>query len=73
MMLAFRIECPHCKWGHTWHDSFVNQGWIVLECGHCNKEFFTKVAVTGINIETVGTDAELPPDHSPVKRLWQGK
>ena len=64
MKLAFRIECPYCKWGSTWRDSYINQGWLALQCGNCNEKFFTKIAVTGVNIETV---AELPPDHPPVK------
>jgi hypothetical protein len=51
MKLAFRIECPHCKWGVEFRDSYVNQGWLELECYHCDNAFFTKVSVPEVKIE----------------------
>jgi transcription elongation factor Elf1 len=51
MNLLFRIECPHCHWGHTWSDTYINQGWLTLSCTHCGENFHTKVTVTGVNVE----------------------
>jgi hypothetical protein len=55
--LTFRIECPHCNWGVEFRDSYVNQGWLRLHCNHCDKEFFNKITVTGVKVET---QKELP-------------
>lgn len=52
MQLAFRIECPACKWGQEFRNSYINKGWLQLTCRHCNKTFFTKVTITGVKIET---------------------
>lgn len=52
MMFTFRIECPKCKWGHEFRDSYVNQGWLKLCCSHCDNEFFTKITVSGVNVDT---------------------
>ena len=57
MKIALRLECPHCKWGVPWHDSFVNMGWIEMSCAHCDETFFTKITITGFNVET---SKELP-------------
>ena len=67
-MLNFRIECPKCKWGHPFHDSYVNQGWLKLECAHCENQFFTKIAVTGIS---VAIEQELP-EGQPCHTLEKG-
>ena len=57
MVIGFRIECPHCKWGQPWRDSYVNQGWLCHKCQRCGEKFFNKVTVTGISVET---EKELP-------------
>ena len=62
-MLNFRLECPKCKWGHEFRDSYVNQGWIKLHCTHCENEFWTKIAVTGIKIEIEQDLPEGAPGH----------
>jgi len=59
MKITFRLECPWCNWGVAWSDNFVNMGWIKLKCSHCDKDFFTKIAITGVKIET---EKELPED-----------
>jgi len=60
MKIAFRLECPHCKWGHEWRDQYVNQGWIKLECGHCEKEFFAKIHIPVVQVETSATTPDAP-------------
>jgi DNA-directed RNA polymerase subunit RPC12/RpoP len=57
--ISFRIECPYCNWGHNWSNNYVNQGWLALECFHCGKQFYNKITITGVNIETT---KELPVD-----------
>ncbi len=52
MKISFRIECPYCHWGHIWSDNFVNMGWLGLKCAHCESDFFTKIEVTGVSIQT---------------------
>lgn len=52
MKIAFRIECPHCRWGIEWKDNYVNQGWVALTCHHCKKESFTKIYIPIVNVET---------------------
>ena len=37
MKIAFRIECPFCKWGFPWSDNYVNVGWIEVTCNHCGE------------------------------------
>jgi superfamily II DNA helicase RecQ len=56
---AFRIECPVCKWGHEFRDSYVNMGFLKGKCSHCESDFFFKITVTGVAVETL---KELPPD-----------
>lgn len=51
MKFSLRIECPHCNWGHLWRDAYINQGWLVLQCGHCGEEFFTKVSIPTVDIQ----------------------
>jgi hypothetical protein len=42
MKITFRIDCPHKN---------VNMGFLKATCRHCEKQFFFKITVTGINIE----------------------
>ena len=51
MQIPFRIECPHCHWGHTFKDSYINQGYLKGKCEHCGELFFIKITVTGVNVE----------------------
>jgi hypothetical protein len=51
MKIAFRIECPHCHWGSPWSDNDVNQGWVLLRCQHCDKEFYNKITIPEVKIE----------------------
>jgi len=60
MQLAFRLECPHCRWGHPWRDRYVNQGWVLLRCEHCNRGFYARIRVTGVEVETSRERPELP-------------
>lgn len=69
MMIAMRIECPHCKWGYPWRDSFINQGWLAHRCPKCNKKFFNKVTVMGFSVET---HRELP-EGMPCQTLPEAK
>ena len=57
MKLVFRIECPYCHWGIEFKNSYINQGWVRVKCDHCGEQSYTKIAVTGIKIET---EKELP-------------
>lgn len=57
MKIAFRIECPHCRWGHEWHDDYVNQGWLQMRCGHCGETFVARIDIPTVNIEI---NKELP-------------
>jgi len=66
MLLTFRIECPKCKWGVEFKDRYANAGWLTLRCHHCDNEFYTKITISGVKVETC---QELPEDHSPVKKL----
>lgn len=52
MKIAFRIECPHCKWGYEWRDSYVNQGWLEAECAHCGENFFFKISIPTVDVQT---------------------
>lgn len=52
MKMTFRLECPRCQWGQTFRDSYINMGWLELECSHCGKTYFTKIAVTGVSVVT---------------------
>lgn len=60
MKVAFRIECPHCKWGFEWSDHYVNQGWISLNCEHCSKGFYTKITIPMVQVETQIEDPVAP-------------
>lgn len=53
MVIAFRIECPHCGWGCPWNDKYVNQGWLTHCCTHCGQNFYNKVTIKGFEVETV--------------------
>jgi hypothetical protein len=57
MQISFRIECPHCHWGHIFKDSYINQGYLKGKCEHCGEPFFFKITVTGVSVET---SKELP-------------
>lgn len=59
MQITFRIECPHCHWGHKFKDSYINMGFIENSCDHCGKILFFKVTVTGVQIEVL---KEIPKD-----------
>jgi hypothetical protein len=52
MKIAFRLECPSCKWGHEWRQEYVNMGWLELYCSHCDKNFFAKISIPTVNVET---------------------
>ena len=65
MKISFRLECPHCKWGHPWHDKYVNMGWVNLTCHHCEKKFYTKIAITGVDVNT----QKEPPEELLVNKL----
>ena len=65
MKITFRIECPHCHWGHPFRDGYVNMGWLEVECTHCGERFFTKVTVTGVNVET----EKALPEGVPVMKM----
>ena len=52
MKITFRLECPHCKWGHEWRNDFVNMGWLELFCNHCDKSFFAKISIPEVKVET---------------------
>ena len=60
MKLAFRIECPHCKWGYPWSDTLVNMGWVYLVCQHCNEKFYTKISIPSVNVECEKDMPNLP-------------
>lgn len=60
MKIAFRIECPHCKWGVEWRNDYVNQGWISLTCSHCTEEFFTKIHIPVVSVEIQKEKPEAP-------------
>lgn len=60
MKIAFRIECPHCTWGYEWRNDFVNQGWLALTCKHCEQEFFAKVSIPTVSVETKSNQPEAP-------------
>lgn len=51
MKLPFRIECPHCNWGHEWRNDYVNQGWLKMRCSHCEETFVTKIIVNLVDVE----------------------
>lgn len=57
MKIAFRIECPHCKWGFTWRDKYVNVGWLQQRCSRCENNFYTKITIPSVTIESL---KELP-------------
>lgn len=57
MKIAFRIECPHCKWGVQWSNDYVNQGWLRLTCSHCAEFFYTKISIPTVEVQTA---KELP-------------
>lgn len=57
--MNFRVECPHCKWGHPIKTSNINQGYLKAYCLHCNKKFFYKVMVKGVEVDFI---KELPED-----------
>lgn len=61
MKIAFRLECPHCNWGHEWSNNYVNMGWLELYCSHCGKHFFTKISIPAVNVETQTTLPEGVP------------
>ena len=50
MKIAFRLECPFCKWGHEWRDEYVNMGWVSLICFHCGKKFYSKISIPSIDV-----------------------
>jgi hypothetical protein len=56
--IAFRIECPHCKWGVPWKDKYVNMGWREIVCNHCHNIFYTKITIDNIRVETQPTRPE---------------
>lgn len=60
MTVAFRIECPHCKWGVPWSDRYVNQGWLRLSCGHCDRPLFAKVSVPTVDVQVRADEPEQP-------------
>jgi hypothetical protein len=57
MQISFRIECPHCHWGHIFKDSYINMGYLKGKCEHCGEAFFFKITVTGVDVEI---NRELP-------------
>lgn len=59
MIIPLRIECPHCRWGYPWDDKKINQGYVKLQCNHCNLTFWTKITITGFSVETT---KEFPND-----------
>ena len=65
MKVAFRIECPICHWGNKWRDDYVNMGWIGIVCSHCQEKFYTKVKISGLNVETAKEPPELPVADMP--------
>ena len=52
MKISFRIDCPHCHWGYPWSDRYVNTGWLILRCGHCNDTFCLKINIPVVQVET---------------------
>ena len=69
MNLAFRMDCPKCKWGYAPLNSHINQGFLKGKCTHCENKFFFKITVTGINMEV---EQELP-EGQPCKTLPEAK
>jgi hypothetical protein len=69
MKIGFRIECPQCHWGHSFKDSYVNEGFLKGKCEHCGNIFFFKVTVTGVNIEVCQALSE----NTPCKTLPEAK
>lgn len=55
--MNFRVECPHCKWGHPIRTAYINQGYLKATCNHCSETFFYKIVVKGIEVDYV---KELP-------------
>ena len=64
MKIAFRIECPHCRWGFPWNDTYVNQGWLKVACNHCESEFWTKITLNEVKVEI-----KKEPPEEPVRTL----
>lgn len=60
MKVNFRIECPNCKWGFPWSDRYVNQGWLQLHCSHCDKDFYSKIAIPIVQVE-IQLESPFPP------------
>lgn len=60
MKISFRLECPNCKWGYVWSDNYVNQGWLVLKCHHCDNNFYLKISIPTVNIETSIKEVSYP-------------
>jgi transposase-like protein len=68
MKVAFRIECPKCKWGHPFSNEYINQGFVKGKCNHCGNVFFFKISMTGFSVEV---SQEYP--NLPVKSLDEVK
>jgi ribosomal protein L33 len=69
MKITFRLECSRCGWGHEWSDNYVNMGWLVMRCSHCEEKFYTKIDVTGVSINS---QTELP-EGQPCTTLQEAK
>lgn len=60
MEIAFRIECPHCRWGYPWSNALVNQGWTCLRCHHCGRMFHVKISVPVVSVEVQAAEPNAP-------------
>lgn len=48
--IAFRVDCPKCRWGFPMRQADINVGYLVAKCEHCENIFYYRIIVSGIEI-----------------------